>query len=332
MADVYSWRVIPQTVVQRERWPDQNTVQGKPLVLPGQEVRPDQPVLRARRVNDTENTSGNVRSTSRPLMSPFATANRDVRTQTPEETLPAGLHGRVIEITRRGGVVIESRVALLHGTLGYGGQVAGILSIWQGGNTTQGPLVIPPGAILVVPGPLPLALLHQAISSGVVAIIASSMTLRDFEGSFHVDLVEALTNDSLMQQKAPLISLLLTEGLGTTIMPARVLNLLSRYEGSIALLSGTTSFKRAIFPELLISLPIEEIEQQWQPVTPERTLLIGSQVRVIAGERAGVTGIIDYFFVGGQVFSSGIRTRAARLRLEDGSRYIVPLSLLERIG
>jgi hypothetical protein len=46
----------------------------------------------------------------------------------------------------------------------------------------------------------------------------------------------------------------------------------------------------------------------------------------------GEIGYIDYFFVYEQIFPSGIRARAVRLRMEDGSFSVVPLADIERIG
>jgi hypothetical protein len=49
MAYPRGWSVIPQVLVRRERWPGGYRTKGIPLVLPGQEVWPDQPVLRVER-------------------------------------------------------------------------------------------------------------------------------------------------------------------------------------------------------------------------------------------------------------------------------------------
>ena len=154
------------------------------------------------------------------------------------ETIPAGLNGRVVEITRRGGVVIESRVAAVEGAIGAGNQVAGVLTMWQAGSGS-----IPPGAILVVPGPLNFVMLRQAMNSGIAGIVASSIALRDLEGFLQTDLVHLLASVDvdLAQAHLPSMTILLTEGLGTIAMPVRTVNLLSRYQGSIALLAGATS-------------------------------------------------------------------------------------------
>jgi transcription antitermination factor NusG len=329
------WSVVPQILIQRERWPGGNA-QGIPLVSPGQHVLPDQPILRFERSEpiETMQTIPHLPLASSAANAPGVghTSGKN-STGTRVETLPAGLRGQVVSITDRGGVVIESRAAVLQGAIGAGNQVAGVLTIWQAALAdTSGRLTIPPGALLVVPGPVSFALLRSASVSGVVGLIASSVALRDLEGFLRTDVVRLLNSGDVesAQAKLPKISLLFTEGSGNIAMPVRTINLLSRYAGSIALLSGVTSAKQQLFPELVISLPPQETEQHWQPQKPDTTIKIGAKVRVCSGDYRGMVGEVDYLFTHQQFFSSGLHARAARIRLEDGSLQVVPLTAIER--
>ena len=335
MAYLLGWSVIPQILVRRERWPGGYKARGTALVYPGQEVQCDQPVIRLHKADAVQTVDTaprmmlpSVNVTGRPDTN---SANGDMHNGTghASETIPAGLSGRVVEITQRGGVVIESRVAAVEGTVGAGNQVAGALTMWQAGSGS-----IPPGAILVVPGPLNFVMLRQAMNSGIAGIVASSIPLRDLEGFLQTDLVHLLSSVDvdLAQAHLPSLTILLTEGLGTIAMPVRTVNLLSRYQGSIALLAGATSISQGVLPELLISLPLKEVQRAWHPSQPNLTLEIGALVRVCSGEHEGFIGEIDYLFSHQPTFGSGIRDRAARLRLEDNSQLVVPLTLLERVG
>jgi hypothetical protein len=349
------WSVITQMLIRRERWPGGYKTRGVALVYPGQEVQPDQPVIRLEKPDLAEAVTG-FPHTVLPV-SPYADRSagydamqRNVRTQSQHMNgiVLAGMSGRVIDITRRGGVIIETRAAIVQGTIGAGSQVAGILAIWNASSRfqyssttlTNLPVAadasrpIPPGTILVVPGPLNFAMLRQAMNSGVVGIVASSISSRDLEDFLRTDLI-ALINSidvELAYAHLPPITLLFTEGLGTVAMPARTINLLSQYQGSMALISGATSIRQSIFPELIISLPVKEVQQNWRPVQPDPTLTIGSQVRICSGSYEGAIGEINYLFIYQQAFASGVRGRAARIRLEDGSTLVIPLNLLERIG
>jgi len=291
--------------VRRERWPGGYEVKAVPLVYPGQEVMPDQPVLRLLAAKQTDTGSG--------------------------EVVPAGLRGRVIEISPRGGVVIESPAALVQGVVGAGKQIAGILTVWREKAGKQ--QKIPAGAILVVPEQINFALLHQAMSSGVSGIVAGSISLRDLEGFLRVDLIQLLNcaDIHLVQAHLPPLTLLFTEGLGAMAMSRQVTELLEHYQGSIALLSGATSIRRRILPELVISLPVEETQQNWQSVQPEAALVPGALVQICEGEHRGVVGTIDYVFTYQQVFASGIRVPAVRLVLEDGKKLTVPIAYVRRL-
>lgn len=349
------WSIVRQILIRRERWPGGYRTRGSALVSPGQEVQPDQPVIRLERLDLADTITEFPRPAS--PTPPYAGQSADhgglqesIRTNSllMSGLVPAGLCGRVIDITRRGGVIIESQAAVIQGAIGAGNQVAGILTAWNAGSRFQEPpaflsnrpleadvsRLVPPGALLVVPGPLNFAMLRQAMSFRIAGIVASSISSRDLADFLRTDLI-ALINSidiELAQEHLPPITLLFTEGLGTVTMPARTINLLNRYQGSMALLSGATSIRQSIYPELIISLPVKEVQRNWQPVQPDPALTVGSLVRICSGIHEGLVGKIDHLFIYQQTFASGVRGRAARIRLEDGSTLVIPLTLLERIG
>ena len=351
------WSVVTQTLIRRERWPGRYRARGIALVYPGQEVQPDQPVIRLEKTEQVPGEADNLSKAApsgspssdgpssislsstktSPVGVPTAAAlkeNVGVQSNVVSETIPAGLRGRVVDITRRGGVIIESRAAVIQGAIGAGNQVAGVLTLWKASGTSRSQQPIPPGAILIVPGPLNFAMLRQALISGVAGVVASSISSHDLEGFLRTDLIQLIDSPDieLAQVHLPPVTLLLTEGLGTIAMPVRTINLLSQYAGSIALISGATSIRQAIYPELIISLPPAEAQHNWHPIQPDPSLAAGAQVRVCSGDHEGAIGEITYLFNHQQVFPSGVRGRAARLRLEDNSTLVVPLTLLERIG
>ena len=301
--------VVTQIEVQRERRFAGCKARSLPLVYAGQEVLPDQPVIRVELPQPTDQPEPGA-----PVI------------------VPAGLRGTVVKTTARGGVVIRTRAALVSGTVGAGQQVVGFLTPWQ--PELSRPLPIPAGAILVLPGPASFAILRQAVASGVVGIVAGSIDMRDFEGFLSLDIFDLLNALDVDQTQArlPSLTLLLTEGFGSRPMSSSAFELLTRYHGSIALLSGVTSARYTLYPELLISLPEAETrEGYWQPSTLDTRLRLGVPVRVLSGPDAGTTGHIDYFFIHQHHFLSGIQTRAARLRLDDGNTLIVPIINIERI-
>ena len=302
------WSVERQTAVRRERWPGsyKNGVLTRvvPLVYAGQELRPDQPIQRI----EPRIMGG--------------TATRD-------EVVPAGMYGRVVDVTQRGGIVIEGSAALIHGMIGAGHQVAGVLQIVQTDTQNQ---QLPPGAILVVPGTLTFAMLRQALLAGVVGIVAGSIPAKDFEGFLSADLIQIFNDIDIEHAQAnlPQLTVMCTEGLGSGVMDDSVMTELQQHQGAIVLLTGITSPRWGVWPELLLSFSPEEIN--WQPVQQDLSLVPGARVRVSGGEHEGATGTIEYFFSYEQVFPSGIQSRAILLRLDNGIARIIPISQAQRIG
>ena len=349
------WSIIPQMLIRRERWPGGYKTRGSALVYPGQEVQADQPVIRLEMPDSATSVSefpSSISPTSPPAsqLAGFHAAQKNIHpnVQQINGIILAGMRGRVVDITRRGGVIIETRAAIIQGTIGAGNQVAGILTIWNSSSRFQLPSAVPGNTsvgatpslpittptILVVPGPLNFAMLRQAMNLGVAGIVASSISSRDLEGFLGTNLIALINSIDIELAYAPLppLTLLLTEGLGTVAMPPRTINLLSQYQGSMALLSGMTFIRQSIFPELIISLPVQEIQHNWRLIQPDPTLIVGSQVRICSGSYEGAIGEIVYLYIYKQTFASGVRGRAARVRLKDGSTLIMPLYLLERIG
>ncbi len=328
------WSLATRIGVRRERWPGGYEAIGVPLVQVGAYVEPVQPVMRLERAETVT-----MLTTVPRLSLPMSTRERlpgviSNRSHNRNGLIAAGLRGRVVALTGRGSVVIEGQAAIVGGTLGAGRQVAGPLTSWQAPGIAQGQAYIPPGAILVVPGPLNLAMLRQAVNSGIVGIVASSISTQDFESFLHTNLLDLLNapNPELLLKHMPPLTILLTEGLGSAAMPVRTLNLLNKYQGVTALLSGLASPRTPRYPELVIPLPVKEMIQHTSSTMPDLELKPGALVRVCSGRYEGTIGEINYLFSHQQTFPSGIKARAARIRLEDGSLLVVPLPVLERIG
>src|SRR5436190_645910 len=286
-----AWSIIPQTLVRKERKLGSYKVTATPLVSPGQDVVPDQPILR------WQNTGQSPLTVDRQSLQSHSLAPSS------QELVLAGLYGRVVEIKNQCGVVIESHATLVQGVIGAGDQVVGPLILWLP-DSLKNRQTIPSGAILVVPEPLDLMFLRQSVASGVAGIVASSIALRDLEGFLHVDLIEFLQEERteqrmLLQHHFPPLTLLFTEGLaldrrggqglplsgGSSLpeMPANVVNTLTRYDGAIAVLSGEPSLRNVIVPELIISLPPNASPLSSPAVQPSTLLIPGAQVRVYGG-------------------------------------------------
>lgn len=321
--------------VRRERWPGGCDVKCVPLVQVGARVEPHQSVMRLERSGTTSGTLSRVPKLSLPSSAGQALPGAvSSRARGWSELVVAGLRGKVVKVTGRGSVVIEGQAAIVSGSLGAGRQVAGPLTIWQARGAYENQPYIPAGAILVVPGPLNLDMLRQTLNSGIAGVVASSISSRDFESFLRTNLIDLFhcANPELLLAHLPPLTVMLTEGLGTVAMPVRTIDLLGKYEGTVALLSGATSLSAHIYPELVMSLSAQEMQEGQLARKAETDLTPGALVRVCSGSYEGVIGEINYLFSHQQRFPSGIRAPAARIRLEDGSQLVVPLPVLERVG
>src|SRR5437763_14798734 len=58
MAYPLGWSIVTQTLIRRERWPGRYKTRGIALVYPGQEVQPDQPVIRLEKTEQVPDEVG----------------------------------------------------------------------------------------------------------------------------------------------------------------------------------------------------------------------------------------------------------------------------------
>src|SRR5579859_3074778 len=207
------WPVLPGITVRRERRMDRP---GLALVEPGQDVQPDQAIVRINPLG----AGGSA---------PFAPPRFGT------QFLRAGLRGQVVAATSRG-VTIEGLVAVVQGLVGVGDQVVGQLNILSKEALKVPAEIIPltRGVILVVPGSLTRDLLDHATRSEVVGLVASSMAVADLEQALGVDLTALLDGLVVPEHPHPVPTLLFTEGLGARPMESPTLALLRQHGGDFA--------------------------------------------------------------------------------------------------
>lgn len=274
------WRLLP---------PD-----ARPLVGPGDQVRPDQPLA--------EMPNG-----SPPVL--------------------AGLNGWVLEVAPRRGVLLEGPATVVTGLLGLGNTIVGPLGFLARGESLA-VVPIPRGEIIVYPQRLTLTLLQRAASGGAAGIVAASVSALELEAFARTDLTAVL--DGLIPgiERFPL-PVMLTEGVGDQPMDPGVLQLLTRHTGQMALLSGITDLRRNVRPELLLSLPTGTDTAR---LPTDSAMVVGALVRVVGGARRGMRGQVIHVFAHRQVSQSGQLEPSAQVRLEDGATHVIPLAALDRIG
>jgi hypothetical protein len=282
--------LIPAAAVRRWRRLPPGS---RPLIGPGELVRPDQPIA--------ELLDG------APVI--------------------AGLGGRVVEVSPASGIQLEGVAAVLTGLIRLGGIVAGPLTFLPPGESAA-VFPIPAGSIIVHPQRVSLTLLQRAAAGGAAGIVAASAAAFELEALARTDLTAVL--DGLVPgiEQFPL-PLLLTEGVGDAPMDSAFLQTLTARAGQIVLLSGKTMLRWNLRPELLLPLPATTSTTS---LPADCALVPGALVRIASGALRGARGELAHLFSVQPTDPLGRHAASARLRLEDGRLVIVPLANLDRVG
>jgi hypothetical protein len=239
----------------------------------------------------------------------------------------AGIDGRVIAVTPGKGIILEGVATLLQGMVGLGESAAGPLAFLPQGESPAVAL-IPRGAILVYPQRVPLTLLQRAVAHGAVGVVAASASALELESFARADISAFLEQRIPMPVPGPLV-VILTDGLGDAAMQMDMLALLRRHEGEMALINGTSHPRQNVRPEVLLSRSDLAMGEY---VPPPVLLRVGAIVRVAAGARRGMRGMIRHIPAHTSVDAAGLRTRYAAIELDTGERVNLPLHLLDIIS
>jgi hypothetical protein len=238
--------------------------------------------------------------------------------------LLSGLRGRVKRVIPERGVVISGTATVLTGLAGVGMPVVGPLAFLPpSGAFNQ----MPSGALAVTTSELTRDLLHAARAARAVGICAPSAQPEVIEALTGTECT-ALIDGSVPPVTPPLLSILLIHGFGRRPLRTELAQVLGSHVGQPALLQPAMHQPSGQPPQLLLPLP-------WQ--TPPRIsfddiIIPGALVWVTGGDFHGAAGRVARLLHTGQVMPSGIRTRAARVRLENGAEVTLPLANLQRVG
>ncbi len=227
--------------------------------------------------------------------------------------LKAGITGNVVELIGDRGALIETTGALIQGVWGNGRIDAGVMSV----------LAKKPDMLLTM-ADLDVSLRGSIVLAGFcndpdVLTMADELPLRG--------LVLGSLAASLMPVAAKLsCPVLVIEGFGDHPLNPVVFKLLSSSERrEVALCAEAWDRYTGARPELVIPLPAPG-----STTLPQDTAVFDLEkpVKVLRGPHAGELGLIVNLR-GNVVFPSGLRSRAAEVRFENGKTQFLPLANLE---
>jgi hypothetical protein len=242
----------------------------------------------------------------------------------------AYVEGRVRDVLSGEGVVVETEAAFLQGIFGVGGETWGEIT----------PVVAHPGEDLTVTHLRPehrgkivvggahvsYAALMRARELGVAGVVVGGFDDQDLRQLLGRDLGVAITGAEDLG-----ITLVLTEGFGRIRMAERAWELLRRFAGRRASVSGATQIRAGVMrPEILI--PHDEAGAS-QASAQDGGLEIGSLLRVIREPHFGRIGKVIDLPSELQELESEARVRVVVVEFtEDGTRAVIPRANVERIA
>lgn len=231
--------------------------------------------------------------------------------------LPAGIHGTVIEIVQKRGVVIRTSGALIQGVWGNGRIDTGLLvniTETQEHILTSAQLDISLRGSIILGGMLKDAeTLETAAQLPVRGLILSS-----------------IPSPLIQQAREMRYPIMVTDGFGAMPMNSAAYRLLStNAKREVTLNAERYNRYSGARPEVIIQLPVSN-----DPPAPREVESVapGLQVRMRRPPHMGMIGSIIELKPGLTMLPSGLRAAAAEVKLENGETAIAPLVNLEVVG
>lgn len=246
--------------------------------------------------------------------------------------LLAYIDGVVAEIHGREGVTIEATSTLVQGIFGVGGETWG--PIVMGVSSPDEPLsperLTPSmkGCVVVGGAFVSFDTMRRAKELGIIGLVVGGVHDKDIRTLLGYDLGVAITGTERVG-----LTLILTEGFGTIPMAARTFDLLSKYAGRQASVSGATQIRAGVIrPEIIIAQPIGDGLRNGAPgPNSKEGIQIGDHVRIIRDPLFGRIGEVSALPSEPYRIATESLVRVLGVRFQDGEEALIPRSNIEVI-
>jgi len=231
--------------------------------------------------------------------------------------LKAGIPGTVVHIVPNRGAVIRTVGTLIQGAWGNGRIETGLLL-----NLTENPDDVLPASRLDV------SLRGSVILAG---LLKDAETLRAAAELPVRGLILSSISPALLpaaqQCRFPIVAI---DGFGQIPMNSAAYKLLtSNAKRDVTINAEAFNRYTGARPEVIIPLPVS---QEPPAPTDVETLEVGQTVRMRRAPHAGAIGTLAKLRPGLSSLPSGLRAKAADVKLENGEQILVPLVNLEIVG
>jgi len=238
--------------------------------------------------------------------------------------LTAYISGRVAEVMKNQGVVVETPASFIQGIFGVGGENHGELRTIAEPNKELTPDLINSDCArkILVGGSLVTAdFLKKAEAEGVKGVVTGGITRVDLVKFLGYEMGVAITGNEETG-----LTCIVTEGFGRMAMASHTYSLLKSLEGRHASINGATQIRAGVIrPEVIVPLGEEEAGtfKEEEDALAEG-MYIGTRIRIIRQPYYGAIGSVDSLPAELQQLDSESYVRVMTVRLDDDRTVTIP--------
>jgi hypothetical protein len=244
----------------------------------------------------------------------------------------AYIPGEVVEVLPKEGVVVETFGAYVQGIFGIGGETHGELEILVSSPDevlTEDKITASHAGKILVGGALITGeALQKAAKNNVHGVIVGGIeddSLIDYLG---YEIGVAVTGEEEVNT-----TLIMTEGFGKMSMLTWTFDLLKKFEGKQASISGATHIRAGVIrPEIIIPLKTDYIDTTKELEETSSRLEPGTTVRIIRGPEFGAFAKVFKLEPTSKEIETESKTSVMIVTLEDGRKVTLPRANVEIIG
>tara|TARA_Y100000588_G_scaffold297779_1_gene318599 strand:+ start:158 stop:1264 length:1107 start_codon:yes stop_codon:yes gene_type:complete len=235
----------------------------------------------------------------------------------------AYIPGKIKNIFKKEGVLVNSNGMLIQGIIGIGGEKKGYIKTIDSLDIDNSDNL--QDKIIVMKSTLTYDFFKKISELGIQGIVCGGIDYSTLTKILKKPLGVAITG---MEE---ITTIIVTEGFGEILMAERTFQLLDKNNGNFASINGATQIRAGVMrPEIFIGSDIEAV---WNESLSEDSLAIsiGSIVRIIREPFFGKIGKVVKLPSELIKIDTETTSRVAEIEFEDGNKEIIPRANLEVI-
>ncbi|HKW86867.1 MAG TPA: hypothetical protein VJM82_07335 [Nitrospiraceae bacterium] len=247
----------------------------------------------------------------------------------------AYVDGTVVDLHPGQGVTVETSCSMVQGIFGIGGETWGelVMAVDAPDKTVSASQLLPAIKHKIVVGGafLGIETMKRAHELGVIGLVVGGIHDKDLRELLGYDLGVAITGTEQVG-----FTLVITEGFGTIPMASKTFELLSKYAGQKASISGATQIRAGVIrPEIIIPRQAGSeamtTAEATAPANEQAGITVGSQVRVIRDPLFGRIGQVVALPTDLRQIETESVVRVLEVQFADGTSAVIPRANVEII-